>query len=230
MLVDDGTAAAVVLYESPNSCGLLGSRCKQIRKHFRAASGLKDTAIPWPLSEVGRLSPPGKSFRFMSCMRARGAYVRADPGEILCLVTFSFSLSGGRLSLFPRLPSAPNLLSSFSWLYQLALSVYWFGTDFIWVVHSSAKERVGPVPPPKKKRWDSESAEHKGPKSPSENKSDLQSNIITCPNAGTLLMTTLDTLFRHKVSWRAGEFEDKHPRKTKRKLQIQNTNLFCPQC
>ena len=68
---------------------------------------------PQNISELG--GPSGKLFRFVSCVRARGAYVRSDPGENVSLATFPFSFSGGRFSLFP-LPS--KVLSSFSWLYR----------------------------------------------------------------------------------------------------------------
>ena len=64
-------------------------------------------------SELG--GPSGKLFRFVSCVRARGAYVRSDPGENPWSASFPFPFSGGRFSLFP-LPS--KVLSSFSWLYR----------------------------------------------------------------------------------------------------------------
>ena len=65
------------------------------------------------ISELG--GPSGKLFRFVSCVRARGAYVRSDPGEKVSVPAFPFPFSGGRFSLFP-LPS--KVLSSFSWLYR----------------------------------------------------------------------------------------------------------------
>ena len=72
-----------------------------------------------PRSELG--GPSGKLFRFVSCVRARGAYVRSDLGENPCVGTFPFPFSGGRFSLFP-LPS--KVLSSFSWLYWYVLCHY----------------------------------------------------------------------------------------------------------
>ena len=65
------------------------------------------------MSELG--GPSRKLFRFVLCVRARGAYVRSDLGENVSLATFPFPFSGGRFSLFP-LPS--KVLSSFSWLYR----------------------------------------------------------------------------------------------------------------
>ena len=64
-------------------------------------------------SELG--GPSGKLFRFVSCVRARGAYVRSDLGENPWAASFPFPFSGGRFSLFP-LPS--KVLSSFKWLYR----------------------------------------------------------------------------------------------------------------
>ena len=60
---------------------------------------------------------PNREIVSFRVVRARGAYVRSDPGEKVSVGAFPFPFSGGRFSLFP-LPS--KVLSSFSWLYRLA--------------------------------------------------------------------------------------------------------------
>ena len=65
-------------------------------------------------SELG--GPSGKLFRFVSCVRARGAYVRSDLGENLSLVTFPFPFLDREVFPFPSALQGPIQL-------QLALSV-----------------------------------------------------------------------------------------------------------
>ena len=60
--------------------------------------------------------PSGKLFRFMSCVRARGAYVRSDPSENLCVGTFPFPFLDWEVFPFPSALQGPIQL-------QLALSV-----------------------------------------------------------------------------------------------------------
>ena len=64
-----------------------------------------------------RGGPSGKLFRFVSCVRARGAYVRSDLGEILRLVPFPFPFWPWEVFPFPSALQGPIQL-------QLALSVY----------------------------------------------------------------------------------------------------------
>ena len=50
-------------------------------------------------SELG--GPSRKLFHFVSCVRARGAYVRSDPGEKVSLGTFPFPFSPWEIFPFP---------------------------------------------------------------------------------------------------------------------------------
>ena len=73
-----------------------------------------------PPSSVGDSSelggPSGKLFRFVSCVRARGAYVRSDLGENLGSGTFPFPFWPWEVFPFPSALQGPIQL-------QLALSV-----------------------------------------------------------------------------------------------------------
>ena len=74
--------------------------------------------IAWPVSsELG--GPSGKLFRFVSCVRARGAYVRSDLGENPWLALFPFPFSPWEVFPFPSALQGPIQL-------QLALSVRLF--------------------------------------------------------------------------------------------------------
>ena len=66
------------------------------------------------ISELG--GPSGKLFRFVSCVRARGAYVRSDLGENLGSASFPFPFSPREVFPFPSALQGPIQL-------QLALSV-----------------------------------------------------------------------------------------------------------
>ena len=66
------------------------------------------------LSELG--GPSGKLFRFVSCVRARGAYVRSDLGEKVRVITFPFPFLDREVFPFPSALQGPIQL-------QLALSV-----------------------------------------------------------------------------------------------------------
>ena len=77
--------------------------------------------LTWKKSELG--GPSGKLFRFVSCVRARGAYVRSDLGENLGSASFPFPFSPREVFPFPSALQGPIQL-------QLALSViflsgYW---------------------------------------------------------------------------------------------------------
>ena len=72
-------------------------------------------------SELG--GPSGKLFRFVSCVRARGAYVRSDLGENLGSASFPFPFSPREVFPFPSALQGPIQL-------QLALSVFLFLTLF----------------------------------------------------------------------------------------------------
>ena len=65
-------------------------------------------------SELG--GPSGKLFRFVSCVRARGAYVRSDLGENLGSASFPLPFSPREVFPFPSALQGPIQL-------QLALSV-----------------------------------------------------------------------------------------------------------
>ena len=64
-------------------------------------------------SELG--GPSGKLFRFVSCVRARGAYVRSDLGENPGSASFPFPFSPWEVFPFPSALQGPIQL-------QLALS------------------------------------------------------------------------------------------------------------
>ena len=69
------------------------------------------------LLELG--GPSGKLFRFVSCVRARGAYVRSDLGENLGSASFPFPFSPKEVFPFPSALQGPIQL-------QLALSVLFY--------------------------------------------------------------------------------------------------------
>ena len=73
--------------------------------------------VPWIewTSELG--GPGGKLFRFVSCVRARGAYVRSDLGENPCPGAFPFPFWPREVFPFPSALQGPIQL-------QLALSVW----------------------------------------------------------------------------------------------------------
>ena len=66
-------------------------------------------------SELG--GPSGKLFRFVSCVRARGAYVRSDLGEKVRSGAFPFPFLDREVFPFPSALQGPIQL-------QLALSVF----------------------------------------------------------------------------------------------------------
>ena len=70
------------------------------------------------MSELG--GPSGKLFRFVSCVRARGAYVRSDLGENPGVGTFPFPFLDREVFPFPSALQGPIQL-------QLALSVFVYG-------------------------------------------------------------------------------------------------------
>ena len=96
--------------------GVLLAIKSQLRRSERSErSFLFAINIIFLSSELG--GPSGKLFRFVSCVRARGAYVRSDLGENPCPGTFPFPFSPWEVFPFPSALQGPIQL-------QLALSVY----------------------------------------------------------------------------------------------------------
>ena len=88
----------------------------------------RDELILSYLSELG--GPSGKLFRFVSCVRARGSYVRSDPGEKLSVGTFPCPFLDREVFPFPSALQGPIQ-------FQLALSVLLFGLRVLWKVAGS---------------------------------------------------------------------------------------------
>ena len=76
----------------------------------------KQSHISQHTSEVGGVSPTGKSFRVVRACAWFGCLVRSGP-EIAC-APFPFSLFPQEAFPFPFHLPPPNLLSSFSWPYR----------------------------------------------------------------------------------------------------------------
>ena len=88
-------------------------------------------------------------FRFASCVRARGAYARSDPGERLGSAAFPFPFWLREVFPFP-LPS--KVLSSFSWLYRysghfsMVCSYFGHGQVLLCSQHPSCLVKHPPYP------------------------------------------------------------------------------------
>ena len=92
---------------------------KNVGKVLSSRNNTSDTV--WT-SELG--GPSGKLFRFVSCVRARGAYVRSDLGENPWSGTFPFPFLDREVFPFPSALQGPIQL-------QLALSVHDFYSGFV---------------------------------------------------------------------------------------------------
>ena len=95
---------------------MAGNSTVSFSSKFKSDVDFQSTALNFEsISELG--GPSGKLFRFVSCVRARGAYVRSDLGENLGSGTFPFPFSPKEVFPFPSALQGPIQL-------QLALSVF----------------------------------------------------------------------------------------------------------